>query len=440
MIEEQAPRAGTGPAPYRILPGRTHPLGATPDAYGVNFAVYCGHATNVELLLFGTAGHALPEQVIVLDRQRNHTFMFWHVYVVGLRPGARYAFRVDGEFDPHGTGDRYDRSKVLIDPYARVTALERWNRARASVPGDNVDCAMQSVVIDLKDYDWEGDQPLHLPMSETVIYELHVRGFTRSPSAEVEHPGTFAGLIAKIPYLQRLGITAVELLPICQFDPQEPHGANPFDGSLLVNYWGYNTVSFFSPHHAYCVSLEPGTHIREFRDLVKALHRAGIEVILDMVFNHTSEGDEYGPTIHFKGLANSTYYYLNPEDRAHYLDYTGVMNTVNCNHPVVAKLITDCLEFWVQEMHVDGFRFDEGSVLSRGEDGQPMLHPPVVWSIELSDALADVKVIAEAWDAAGLYQVGEFPGRRWALRPGSPSVWQAAPMSFTPAPHSRSIA
>jgi glycogen operon protein len=251
-------------------------------------------------------------------------------------------------------------------------------------------------------------------MSETIIYEMHVGGFTRSPSSGTKNPGTFAGVIEKIPYLKELGVTAVELLPVHDFDEKQVLRLSPIDGKPLVNYWGYSTISFFAPNNGYCVSPECGSHLDEFRDMVKALHRAGIEVILDVVYNHTDEGNHQGPTINFKGLANHVYYQLSPQDRQYYMDYTGCGNTINGNHPIAEKMIVDSLEFWVKEMHVDGFRFDEAVILCRGEDGLPMIHPPVIWQIELSEVLADTKVIAECWDAAGLYQVGYFPGYRWA--------------------------
>ena len=400
--------------PYRTLPGRPLPLGPTVDGEGVNFSIYCGQATGVELLLFDRHDSADPFQVITLQPELNCTFMFWHVYVLGLEPGYHYAYRVDGPHDVYGQGQRYNRNKVLIDPYARGISISLWNRAAACGPDDNLATALHGMVINTSGYDWEGDMPLRLPMTNTVIYELHVGGFTRSPSSGCRYPGTFAGVVEKIPYLKQLGITAVELMPVSAFDAQEGNSINPVDGRPLTNYWGYSSLGFFSPHPGYCISPDDATHLTEFRDMVKALHHAGIEVLLDVVFNHTSEGNEKGPTISLRGLDNAAYYYLDPQDRQGYLDYSGCGNTVSCNHPIVSKLILECLEFWAKEMHVDGFRFDEGSILSRGPDGKPMEYPPIIWSVELSDTLADVKVIAEAWDAAGLYQVGYFPGRRWA--------------------------
>jgi isoamylase len=397
---------------YATVPGRPHPLGATPDGDGVNFSVFSRNASGIDLLLFDEHDDAEPVQIIPLDPARNKTFFFWHVYIEGLRPGTHYAYRVDGPWDP-GRGHRFNRNKVLIDPYARGNTNALWDRAAACGPEDNLTRSMRSVVIDAANYDWEGDRPLNRPMSELIVYELHVGGFTKSPSSGVKHPGTFAGVIEKIPYLKALGVTAVELLPVFEFDETEILRVLP-DGTELTNYWGYSTLGFFAPEAAYCMLPEQGKHLNEFRDMVKALHRAGIAVILDVVFNHSNEGNHLGPTINFKGFDNSIYYHLVPSDRQYYMDYSGCGNTINCNHPMVEKLIVECLEFWVREMHVDGFRFDEGSILTRGEDGAPMVHPPVVWHIELSEALLDTKVIAEAWDAAGLYQIGYFPGERWA--------------------------
>jgi len=400
---------------YRVEAGRSHPLGAIPDADGVNFSLYAADATAVTLLLFDAADSVKPIDTIELDPAVNQTFQFWHAYVRGATPGLHYAYRVDGPRDLSGSGHRYNPNKILLDPYARGVTKNLWNRGRACDGDDNLDSSMRSAVIDIGSYDWEGDQPLNRPMSQTVIYELHVGGFTKSPTSGVENPGTFAGIVEKIPYLRELGVTAVELMPVFAFDESGVGGTSP-DGTSLTDYWGYNPLGFFSPHPEYCQSPGEGKHINDFRDMVKALHRAGIEIILDVVFNHTTEGNQLGPVISFKGLANNTYYYLVPQDKQYYMDYSGCGNTLDCNHPMVEKFVRECLEFWVEVLHVDGFRFDEGSVLSRGPDGSPMTYPPVLWEIELSESLADVKVIAEAWDAAGLYQVGTFPGgSRWAV-------------------------
>jgi isoamylase len=392
-------------------PGSAHPLGATTYPDGVNFALFSEAATGVTLLLFDGASAIEPARVIRLDPFQNKTFHFWHVFVRGCRPGTYYAFRVDGPADPWA-GHRFNPNKVLVDPMAKGISKGFWKRADAVGPEDNLATSMRCAIVDPGDYDWEGDRPLRRPFHESIIYEVHVGGFTRSPSAGVRQPGTFAGMIEKIPYLQALGITAVELLPVCEFDDSDASLNSA--GEAIRNYWGYSTIGFCSPHSGYCVDPDGVSHVNEFRDLVKALHQAGIEVILDVVFNHTDEGTEQGPTQSFRGIDNRTFYLLDRNNPAAYSNYSGTGNTLNANHPLPQKFIVDCLRYWVQEMHVDGFRFDEGSVLARGEDGAPLVHPPVIWQIELEDALKDTKLIAEAWDAAGLYQVGHFPGDRWA--------------------------
>jgi glycogen operon protein len=397
---------------YATSPGRFHPLGAIPDAGGVNFAVFCRNATAVQLLLFDRADATQPAQVIDLDPALNKTYFVWYVYVNGLRPGAHYAYRVDGPQDLHGAGYRYNKNKVLIDPYARGNTKDLWNRGDATGPGDNLATSMRSVVIDTGGYDWEGDRPLNRPPQDAIIYELHVGGFTRHRSSDVMHPGTFAGVAEKVPYLKELGVTAVELMPVMSFDDKQVMRLGP-GGEPLRNYWGYSTLGFFAPEDSYCVAPEAGRQIAEFRDMVKALHRAGIEVILDVVFNHTDEGNENGPTFSFKGFANEVYYYLVPGDRQFYMDYTGCGNTLRCNNPIVMRFILDCLIYWVVELHVDGFRFDLASILTRGESGVNLSQPPIVYGITLLETLVETKMIAEAWDL-GQYQVGEFPGFRWS--------------------------
>ncbi len=396
---------------YETTPGSAHPMGVTTCPDGVNFSLFSEGATEVLLLLFDSPTGVEPVQTVRLDPFRNKTFHFWHVFVRGCGPGVFYAFRLDGPTD-RARGHRFNPNKVLISPYARGLDTRLWRRADAVGPQDNIATSMRCAVVDCDAYDWEGDRPINRPLHESIIYEMHVGGFTRSPSAAVTHPGTFAGVIEKIPYLQELGVTAVELLPVCAFDDSDV-SVNAA-GDPLRNYWGYSPVAFFSPHPGFCVDRSGTTQLNEFRDLVKALHRAGIEVILDVVFNHTDEGDARGPTESFRGIDNRTFYVLNPASPADYLDLSGCGNTFNANHPVPQKLIVDCLRYWVEQAHVDGFRFDEGSILARGEDGTPLAHPPVIWQIELDDALADTKLIAEAWDAAGLYQVGHFPGDRWS--------------------------
>ena len=336
--------------------GSSSPLGATPSPGGVNFSVFSRHATGVQLLLFDAADDTKAARVVDLDPSTNRTYYYWHVFVPNVRPGQLYGYRVDGPLDP-SSGLRFDATKVLLDPYGRgLTVPKRYSRDAACWPGDNATTAMKSVVVDVSAYDWEGDAPLQRPSSQTIVYEMHVGGFTRHPSSGLPEKtrGTFAGLIEKIPYLQRLGITAVELLPVFQFDRQDaPPG--------LVNYWGYAPVSFFAPHQDYSSRGDPLGAVDEFRDMVKALHRAGIEVILDVVFNHTAEGDHRGPTLSFRGLDNTTYYMLEA-DRSCYVNYSGTGNTLNANHPIVRRMVLDSLRYWVETMHVDGFRSDLASI------------------------------------------------------------------------------
>jgi glycogen operon protein len=394
---------------YEISPGNWDQGGAVMGPEGVNFCVFSRFAERVELLLFEDADTVEPFQVVVLDPRINRTFFFWHALVRDLPSGTCYCWRVDGPNDTAHTGCRFDPEKALLDPWATNIDDRLWVRGEARKIGDNAANAMRAQLI-ANDYDWEDDEPLHVPLHDAVIYELHVGGFTRHPSSGVAHPGTFSAVIEKIPHLQALGITHVELMPVMAFDVQDvPEGTAALG---LENYWGYSTHSFFAPHPGFAV--DPTRARDEFRDMVKALHRAGIGVILDVVFNHTSEGGADGPTISFRGLGNEIFYHLDPTDRRLYRDYTGCGNTVNCNHPLVTRFLIDCLQYWVQEMHVDGFRFDLASALARGEDGNPQYHAPFLWSTELSPILGRAHIIAEAWDAAGLYQVGDFPGFRWA--------------------------
>jgi len=387
--------------------GRSFPLGATCLDRGVNFSIYSRSATQVDLLLFDAVDAPRPSRVISLDRQRHRTYHYWHVFVPRLTAGQVYGYRVHGPQEP-AAGQRFDPQKVLLDPYGRAVAVPPgYERQAACRPGDNTPQAMKSVVTRVERYNWEGDQPLRHPYAKTVIYETHLAGFTRHPNSGLPPAkrGTYAGMIEKIPYLKDLGITAVELLPIFQFDPQDcPPGR--------TNYWGYCPISFFAPHLAYSGGSDPLSAIDEFRDLVKALHRADIEIILDVVYNHTAEGNQDGPTLCFRGLENAAYYLLEP-DRARYSNYSGTGNTLNANHPVVRRMIVDSLRYWVSEMHVDGFRFDLASILSRDSSGHPLANPPVLWDIESDPMLAGTKLIAEAWDAGGLYQVGSFVGDTW---------------------------
>jgi isoamylase len=387
--------------------GRSFPLGADVLGDGVNFSVFSRQASRVDLLLFDDAAATHPARVIELNARAHRTYHYWHVFVPGIGPGQVYAYRADGPFNPE-RGLRFDPAKVLLDPYGRsVVVPEGYSRHAASQYAENNAIAMKSVVVDPDVYDWEGDAPLRRPFATTVIYEMHVAGFTQHPSSGItaELRGTYAGMIEKIPYLADLGITAVELLPVFQFDRQDsPPG--------LVNYWGYSPVSFFAPYAGYSLRKDALGPVDEFRDLVKALHRAGIEVILDVVYNHTAEGNSEGPTFSFRGLANEVYYIL-CDDRARYANYSGTGNTLNANQPIVRRMILDSLRYWVEHMHVDGFRFDLASILARDETGRPLENPPVLWDIESDPVLAGTKLIAEAWDAAGLYQVGSFIGDSW---------------------------
>jgi len=387
--------------------GSSAPLGASIGPEGVNFSVYSRGASQVELVLFDREDAACPSRVIALDRSRHRTYHYWHVSVPGVGPGQLYCFRAHGPFEPE-RGLRFDGSKLLLDPYGLAVAVPaQYDRNAARQPGACTAAAMKSVVADPRRYDWEGDVPLRRPYTKTVIYELHVHGFTQHPSSGVApaKAGTYAGLIEKIPYLRDLGVSAVELMPVFQFDAQDaPAG--------LPNYWGYSPVAMFAPHGGYSSRRDLLGPLDEFRDMVKALHRAGIEVILDVVFNHTAEGDHLGPTLSFRGLENEAYYLLE-NDRSRYANFAGCGNTLNANHPIVRRLIRDCLRYWVEHMHVDGFRFDLASILARDESGRPVPRPPVLWDIESDPVLAGTKLIAEAWDAAGLYQVGSFVGDSW---------------------------
>ncbi|MCR9293552.1 MAG: glycogen debranching protein GlgX [bacterium] len=387
--------------------GAPAPLGASITADGVNFSLFSRSAHDVELLLFDRAEQIEPSRIVRLEPHRNRTYHYWHVFVPGIKAGQIYGFRVHGPLDPE-QGLRFDGDKVLLDPYGRGLVLpDSYTRTAASRQGDNAATAMKSVVVDMSDYDWEGDKPVRRPSWQTVIYEMHVAGFTRNPNSGLDDHlrGSYAGFIEKIPYLSDLGVNAVELLPVFAFDPQDcPPG--------LINYWGYAPISFFAPHPAYSSRRDPLGPVNELRDLIKALHRAGIEVILDVVFNHTAEGNQDGPTLCFRGIDNLTYYILE-ENKSDYANFSGCGNTLNANHPIVRRMILDSLRYWVQEYHIDGFRFDLASILARDAQGRVLPNPPVLWDIESDPALAGVKLIAEAWDASGLYQVGSFVGDAW---------------------------
>ncbi len=382
--------------------GAALPLGATLIADGINFAVFSKHATHAWLSLF-RPGMDTPFHEIALDPGANRTGHIWHISVSGLPRDVLYAWRMDMRPNPNPAIHRFDPAAFLLDPYAKVLAGgEEWGVRSRRV------CGMPQ-----ERFDWGGDQPLNTPLAESVIYELHVRAYTQHPSSGVSAPGTYLGLTAKIPYLKELGVTAVELMPVYEFEEADTDRYNPLTGERLFNLWGYHPIGFFAPNSTYGQRKEPGAAVTEFKEMVRAFHDAGIEVILDVVFNHTAEGDERGPTLSFRGLDNSVYYLLDANGR--YLNFAGCGNTLNCNHPVVRALIGDCLRYWVMEMHVDGFRFDLASILGRGKTGEPLPDPPLLERLAYDPVLANTKLIAEAWDAAGLYQVGTFPAwGRWA--------------------------
>ena len=416
-----------------IEAGAPLPLGAHQQGTGTNFAIFSRHATAVTLLLFHDAQDAVPESRLDLDPQRNRTGDIWHLWVNGIESGSLYAWQVDGPNAPE-QGDRFDPHKQLLDPYALALAgTDHWDFAGAShVDDTNSDGTTNpKCLVTDRYFDWADDQPLRQPWSRTIIYETHVRGLTIHPSSAVTHPGTYLGVIEKIPYLQDLGITAIELLPVQEFNQNELTRHNPRTGELLRNYWGYDTVAFFAPKESYASTKQAGTQVREFKTMVRALHQAGIEVILDIVFNHSAEGNHTGPTLNFRGLDNRIYYLLE-SDRRFYKNYSGTGNTLNCNHPVVRDYILDCLRHWVIDMHVDGFRFDLAAIMERSEDGSLLANPPLLERIAEDPILRDVKLIAEAWDAAGVYQVGRFPGQRWSewngrYRDDVRRFWQGEP-------------
>ncbi len=381
----------------------THPLpyGAILHDGGVQFVLFSRSATSMRILLYDDVDDREPSDVVHYDNDTDRWGDVWSVFIPGLEPGQLYHIQADGPYAPE-LGHRFDGSARLIDPYARALA------GKFQPTEDGVLRPPKCVVVD-DSFDWQGDRHLRRNLSETIIYEMHVRGFTRSETSGVEHPGTYLGVIEKIPYLQSLGVTAVELMPIHEFPINDCLGAQP----AIPNYWGYDPMAFFAPHRGYAASDQPGAQVVEFKQMVRALHAAGIEVILDVVFNHTCEGNEFGPTLSFKGLENHVYYMLEEDGRC-YRNYSGCGNTVNGNHPVVRELIFNCLRHWVHNYHVDGFRFDLASILSRDRDGNLVANPPLVEMIAEDPMLADTKIIAEAWDAAGAFQVGTFADLRWA--------------------------
>ena len=391
---------------YRLRPGKPVPFGATMVPGGANFSVYSSHATSCTLVLFDKGAPQprieipFPEEFRIGD--------VWSMVVYGLDyEEIEYGYRMDGPFNPR-SGDRFDSTKILSDPYAKALGgRDVWGKQ----PDWNDIYQHRSRLV-LDDFDWEGDRPLEIPAEDLVIYEAHVRGFTKHPSSDVKFPGTFAGLRQKISYLKELGVNCIELLPVYEFDEFENSRVNEATGQLLMQYWGYSTVGFFAPKAGYAATGKLGMQVDEFKHLVKELHRAGIEVFLDVVFNHTAEGNEMGPYVSFRGLDNKVYYMLTPD--GYYFNFSGTGNTLNCNNPIVRGMVLDCLRYWAAEYHIDGFRFDLAAILGRDPLGYPLPNPPLLETLAFDPVLAKCKLIAEAWDAGGLYQVGSFPAYfRW---------------------------
>ena len=393
---------------FNLRPGKPLPFGATiAPAGGVNFSIYSRHATSCELVLFKK--HE-PEPFVVIpfpDEFRIGNVSTMVVFDLDFE-NIEYGFRMDGPLNPE-EGHWFDRTKILMDPYAKaVGGRDVWG---AEPNWDDIYPHRARIFFD--DFDWENDHPLEIPLEDLIIYEMHVRGFTKHPSSGVKYPGTFAGIRGKIPYLKELGVNCVELLPIHEFDEFENSRTSPATGERLMNYWGYSNVGFFAPKAGYAASGKFGMQVDEFKALVRELHENGIEVILDVVFNHTAEGNEKGPYISYRGIDNKTYYMLTPE--GYYYNFSGCGNTLNCNNPIVRNMILDCLRHWTADYHIDGFRFDLAAILGRDQNGAPMNNPPLLETLAFDPILGKCKLIAEAWDAGGLYQVGSFPSwGRWA--------------------------
>ena len=408
-----------------VRAGSPIPLGAHESDDGVNFAIFSRYASRVRLEFFNHPEDASPARTVDLDSARNRTGDVWHVWIKGIASGQFYAYRVDGPYEPN-KGHRFNFKKLLLDPFATaISHLPHWDFTAAQgydpsspekdlTPSklDNARTMPKCVFVN-DPFNWAGDQPPRHPWSKTVIYETHVRGFTIHPKSGVNHPGTYRGLMEKIPYLNTLGVTAVELMPVQEFNETSVTRKNPQTNERLTNYWGYDSVAYFAPKASYSSSGGLGQQKLEFKEMVQAFHQAGIEVILDVVFNHTAEGNELGPTLCFRGMDNAIFYSL-ADDKRHYKDYTGTGNTVNANHPVVRDHILAALRYWTVEMHVDGFRFDEASVLGRDSTGKFLAKSPLLGRIAEDPILQDVKIIAEAWDAGGAYEVGSFSKRRWS--------------------------
>lgn len=392
---------------FKLRRGKPFPFGATLVPGGVNFSIFSSQAKSCTLVLFNKHAPEPMAEIPFPDEFRIGNVFSMVVFNLDYE-NIEYGYRMDGPFNPK-EGHWFDKSKILMDPYAKIIrGRDIWGK---TPDWNNIYQHRAQIAFD--DFDWEDDRPLEIPPEDQIIYEMHVRSFTRHPSSGVKHPGTFAGIREKIPYLKELGVNAVELMPIYEFDEFENSRPNPQTGELLLNYWGYSTVGFFAPKAGYATTGKLGMQVDELKTLVKALHKNGIEVILDVVFNHTAEGNERGPTISFRGLDNKTYYMLTPD--GYYFNFSGTGNTINCNNPIVRNMVLDCLRYWASEYHIDGFRFDLASILGRDPWGAPLANPPLLEALAFDPILAKCKLIAEAWDAGGLYQVGSFPAfGRWA--------------------------
>jgi isoamylase len=392
---------------FLMRAGRPSPFGATLVPGGINFAVFSRHATSCTLVLFEKGA---TETLVEIPFPEP--FHIGHVYAMVVfdlnHENIEYGYRMDGPYQPH-LGHHFNPDNILLDPYAKlISGRDVWGM----MPDQNNGYQQRAMVVQ-DDFDWIDDRPLETPLEDLIIYEMHVRGLTRHPSSGVKFPGTYAGIREKIPYLKELGINCVELMPIHEFDEFDNKFSNPKTGEKLLNYWGYSTTGFFAPKAGYAATGAIGMQVDELKALVKELHRHGIEVILDVVFNHTGEGEEDDPTISFRGLDNKTYYMLKPDGR--YQNFSGCGNTMNCNNPVVRYMVLDCLRYWAAEFHIDGFRFDLASIMGRDSAGRPLLNPPLLEALAYDPILGKCKLIAEAWDAGGLYQVGSFPAyERWS--------------------------
>ncbi|MDZ8225095.1 glycogen debranching protein GlgX [Nostoc sp. ChiVER01] len=391
---------------FKLRPGSPIPFGATLVPGGVNFSIFSRHAKSCTLVLFKKYALEPMAEIPFPEEFRIGNVFSMTVFDLDYE-NLEYGYRMDGPFDPK-EGHWFDTSKILLDPYAKIIGgRDIWGE---KPDWDNIYQHRSRLAFD--DFDWEGERPLQIPTEDLIIYEMHVRSFTQHPSAGVKHPGTFAAIRDKIPYLKELGVNCIELMPIYEFDEFENSRPNPQTGEVLLNYWGYSTVGFFAPKAGYAATGKYGMQVDELKTLIKTLHQNDIEVILDVVFNHTAEGNDYGPTISFRGIDNKTYYMLTPE--GYYFNFSGTGNTLNCNNPIVRNMVLDCLRYWAAEYHIDGFRFDLAAILGRDPWGAPLSNPPLLESLAFDPILANCKLIAEAWDAGGLYQVGSFPAfGRW---------------------------